>query len=102
MVAIPLLPWLTQAMASLETSPARQVADFHSLFNLALAAIFIALLDPLARLCTKLVTSSAAANAPDKPQYITPASSDAQLALVMQRGRCCGWSISSKDAAHVP
>ena len=82
-VAIPLLPWLTQAMASLETSPARQVANFHSLFNLALAAVFIGLLDPLARLCTKLVTSSAAGNAPGKPQYITPGVvSTPSLALV--------------------
>src|SRR6185312_1027322 len=52
LVAIPLLPWLTEAMAALEASPARQVADFHTLFNLVLAVVFIGLLDPLARLCT--------------------------------------------------
>src|SRR5262245_14214425 len=52
LAAIPLLPWLTHVMASLEAAPARQVADFHSLFNLVLAAIFMPLLDPLAKLCT--------------------------------------------------
>jgi phosphate:Na+ symporter len=73
LVAIPLLPWLAKAMAGLEASPARQVADFHTLFNLALALIFIGLLDPLARLCTKLLPASPSADEPGKPQYLNPA-----------------------------
>jgi phosphate:Na+ symporter len=76
LVAIPLLPWLTHAMATLEASPARQVADFHSLFNLALAAVFMGLLDPLARLCTRLIPSAQAADDPGKPRYINPAALD--------------------------
>jgi phosphate:Na+ symporter len=70
LVALPLLPWLAQAMAALEASPARQVADFHTLFNVALAIIFIGLLDPLARLCVRMMPSSAVADHPGKPQYI--------------------------------
>ena len=70
LVALPLLPWLAQAMAALEASPARQVADFHTLFNVALAFIFIGLLDPLARLCVRLLPSSAIADDPGRPQYI--------------------------------
>jgi phosphate:Na+ symporter len=73
LVAIPLLPWLTHAMAAIEASPARQVADFHTLFNLALAAVFMGLLDPLARLCTRLIPSAQAADDPGKPRYINPA-----------------------------
>jgi phosphate:Na+ symporter len=73
LVAIPLLPWLTEAMAALEASPARQVADFHTLFNLALAVIFIGLLDPLARLCTRLIPSVPVADDPGKPRYINAA-----------------------------
>ena len=73
LVAIPLLPWLAKAMAGLEASPARQVADFHTLFNLALALIFIGLLDPLARLCTKLLPAGPSADEPGKPQYLNPA-----------------------------
>lgn len=72
-IAIPLLPWLTQLMANLETSPARQVADFHSLFNLTLAVLFIPLLDPLAQLCIRLLPSTSLGNDPGKPQYIDPA-----------------------------
>ena len=73
LVAIPLLPWLAQVMAGLEASPARQVADFHTLFNLGLAVIFIGLLDPLAQLCARLLPSAPIPNDPGKPQYINPA-----------------------------
>jgi phosphate:Na+ symporter len=73
LVAIPLLPWLTQAMAALEASPARQVADFHTLFNLALAVTFIGLLDPLARLCTRLIPSAPVPDDPGRPRYINAA-----------------------------
>src|SRR5262245_46256709 len=73
LVAIPLLPWLTQAMAALDASPARQVADFHTLFNLALAVIFIGLLDPLARLCTRLIPSAPVPDDPGTPRYINAA-----------------------------
>jgi phosphate:Na+ symporter len=73
LIAIPLLPWLTQAVATLEASPARQVADFHTLFNLALAVLFIGLLDPLARLCTRLVPSAPVPDDPGNPRYINAA-----------------------------
>jgi phosphate:Na+ symporter len=73
LVAIPLLPWLAQALAALEANPARQVADFHTLFNLALAVVFIGLLDPLARLCTRLIPPAPVAADPGKPRYINDA-----------------------------
>ena len=38
-----------------------------------LAVIFIGLLDPLARLCTRLLPSAPIPNDPGKPQYINPA-----------------------------
>ena len=73
LIAIPLLPWMTQAVGALEASPARQVADFHTLFNLALALVFIGLLDPLARLCTRLMPSAPAGDDPGRPRYINAA-----------------------------
>jgi phosphate:Na+ symporter len=73
LAAVPLLPWLAQALAALEASPARQVADFHTLFNVALAVVFIGLLDPLARLCTRLIPSAPVAADPGEPRYINDA-----------------------------
>jgi phosphate:Na+ symporter len=72
-VAIPLLPWLTHLMTSLETSPARQVADFHSLFNLTLAVVFIPLLAPLAKLCSRVLPPVPTVKDPGKPRYLDAA-----------------------------
>ncbi len=70
LVALPLLPWLTQAMGALEANPARQIADFHTLFNLALAVAFIGLLDPLAKLCIRLLPDAPTVRDPSLPQYL--------------------------------
>ena len=82
LIAIPLLPWITQAMGALEASPARQVADFHTLFNLTLAIVFIGVLGPLARLCTGLLPSAQPVSDPGKPLYLNAdALSNPSLAL---------------------
>jgi phosphate:Na+ symporter len=82
LVAIPLLPWIGRGLAALESSPARQVADFHLLFNLVLAILFIGLLDPLAQLCTRFMPAPATRTEPGQPQYINQAAlSTPSLAL---------------------
>jgi phosphate:Na+ symporter len=73
LLALPLLPWLADAMVGLEASPARQVANFHTLFNVALAVAFIGILDPLARLCAKIIPPGTPADDPGAPQYLKPA-----------------------------
>lgn len=70
-IAIPLIGTLAQGMAHLEASPARQVADFHTLFNLVLAIAFIGVLEPLARLCSLFHPAGAVLNEPGKPLYIS-------------------------------
>ncbi len=70
LVAIPILPWIAQAMVGLEANPARQVANFHTFFNIALAVVFIGVLDPLARLCTRLLPAVPAAADTGAPQYL--------------------------------
>jgi phosphate:Na+ symporter len=70
LVALPLIPWLATAMAAIEAAPARQVANFHTIFNVALAVAFIGLLDPLARLCTRLLPTDRALQDPSMPQYL--------------------------------
>ncbi len=70
LLAMPFLPALGTLMGAIETSVPRQVADFHTLFNLACAVLFIGLLDPLARLCVALLPSSSGASDPGRPKYI--------------------------------
>ena len=82
LVVIPLLPWIAQLIAGLEASPARQVANFHTLFNLALAVLFIGFLDPIARLCTALVPTPTGTPDPGRPQYLnTEPASTPSIAL---------------------
>ena len=69
-VSIPLLPAIAESLARLESSPARQAADFHTLFNLVLGLAFIGLLDPLARLCVRLLPAASARSNLGEPMYL--------------------------------
>lgn len=59
-------PWL----AALEPNASRAVADFHTVFNLAMAALFFPVLRPLARLLTRMLPASAAPADPSHPAYL--------------------------------
>jgi phosphate:Na+ symporter len=71
------LPFLTQIAEGLErlfpTAPANEIAVFHTLFNLVLAAVFLPLSKPLAKLCERISPTPAGAKAPGYPRYITSA-----------------------------
>jgi phosphate:Na+ symporter len=58
--------WLTP----LQSSPARFVANFHTLLNVALAVLFIGVLDGLAKLLTRLIPSQAATASPGQARYL--------------------------------
>jgi phosphate:Na+ symporter len=70
LIALPLLSAVAGLFAKLGLSSTAQVANFHTLYNVACAALFIGLLDPLARLCTKLLPDTAGAADPGKPKYL--------------------------------
>jgi phosphate:Na+ symporter len=70
LLVLPFLPAIGHLLASIEIEPARQTADFHTLYNLASAALFIGLLDPLAKLCTRLLPGPREAADPAKPKYL--------------------------------
>jgi phosphate:Na+ symporter len=67
------LPFLQPAVDSLrafDTNPVRLIADFHTLFNLALAAIFIIPLPAFAKLLQWLLPPRAAPSDPAAPIYL--------------------------------
>ncbi len=51
---LPLLGMLVSLVAAVEMSAARQIANFHTLFNLALALVFLPLVGIMARACQRL------------------------------------------------
>lgn len=81
-IAVPCLTWLATGLAALEGSAARQVADFHTLFNVAVAVAFLGILGPVARLCARVLPGSTQGLDAGKPQYIDPkVVGDASIAL---------------------
>jgi phosphate:Na+ symporter len=75
-LALPFLPALVELMGRLDSSPARQAADFHTLFNLVLALLFILPLPWLARLLTRLMPDDARPADPASPRYLDPTALD--------------------------
>ncbi len=69
-VALVLLPRIGPWMVQLEGDPARAVADFHTFFNLILAALFLPALGPYAWLLRKLLPARVVADDPSQPRYL--------------------------------
>ena len=72
LIVLPFLPRIGTLLAMVEPEPARLAANFHLLFNLALAILFIGLLGPLARLCRRLLPAAPVSD-PGAPRYIDEA-----------------------------
>jgi phosphate:Na+ symporter len=72
LLALPFLSAIGTALATIEPEPARLAANFHLFFNLALAILFIGLLDPLARLCRHFLPSPPQTD-PAAPRYLNEA-----------------------------
>jgi len=72
-VVLPLLPWITSLMQSIEPNASRMTAAFHIVFNIVLAVAFIGLLDPLAALLRKVFPASAIPNEEFAPRYLDEA-----------------------------
>lgn len=76
-------PWVAPIVTSIEDTPARAIADFHTGFNLALALIFLPLLTPYAWLLKRLLPSRPEQAGPDMPRYLQPVSTDAPIAVAL-------------------
>jgi phosphate:Na+ symporter len=66
LAAAPLLPLIGEYLPLLGADAARQIANFHTGFNLALAVVFLGLTPAVARLMGKVV--------PDAPNHMEPGS----------------------------
>jgi phosphate:Na+ symporter len=75
-VVLPLLPHLGSWLVGVESDTARAVADFHTAFNLVLAALFMPLLKPWANLLCGLLPSRVEQSDPGVPLYLDPAARD--------------------------
>lgn len=71
--ALALLVPAGRLMVAMEPNASRAVADFHTLFNLALAAVFLPLLRPYAALLRRWLPVRVDVADPSRPMYLDPA-----------------------------
>jgi phosphate:Na+ symporter len=69
-IGLSLLGWLGPLIVAIEPDAGRAVADFHTIFNLAMAVLFLPLLGPFARLLVRLLPARIVATDPSRPIYL--------------------------------
>lgn len=78
-VAINFLGPISQFMTSIEPTSARAVADFHTLFNLVVAAVSLPLLTPYASLLRRWLPERIDPADPARPLYLDPAARETPI-----------------------
>lgn len=71
-IFVPLLPLAVELMSALDAQPARLTANFHMLFNLVMALLFIVPLGLVARLLERLLPEAENENDPGRALYLDP------------------------------
>jgi phosphate:Na+ symporter len=69
-LALALLNWIGPALVTIEPDAGRAVSDFHTGFNIVLAALFFPLLKPFARLLARLLPARVDTADPSRPIYL--------------------------------
>ncbi|MFG1393685.1 Na/Pi cotransporter family protein [Xanthobacter agilis] len=69
-------------MVTLQGDPGRAAADFHTLFNLVTAALFLPALGPFSKLLRRLYPDRADAADPTRPLYLSPGAHDTPIVAV--------------------
>lgn len=87
LVALPLLPECAALLMRLDPTPARLVVNFHTGFNLALAAIFILPSERFARLLTRWLPDPPKPLDPGEPVYLEPTALDAATVALANASR---------------
>ncbi len=75
-IAVPLVAMAAPHIAEFDPTPARQVVNFHTAFNLCLAVVFIGLTDLMAAVCKRILPDREVADDPSRPRYLDRSSLD--------------------------
>jgi phosphate:Na+ symporter len=81
-VGLALIGPIGRGMVVIEPDTARAVADFHTAFNLVVAAIFFPLLTPYAYLLRRLFPTQVKQDDPRRPMYLDPAARDTPIVAI--------------------
>ncbi len=72
LVALPFIGLILPELTALDPDPGRTAANFHTAFNVALAALFLPLVGAVARLVQTVLPDRIAAEDPAAPRYLDP------------------------------
>lgn len=64
------LGWIGPKLVAIEPDPGRAVADFHTLFNILLALLFLPVLGPFAKLLARVLPARVNPADPARPMYL--------------------------------
>jgi phosphate:Na+ symporter len=78
-IALAFMEPISRQIVALVPDNARAVADFHSLFNLAVAAVFLPLLAPFAAMLEKALPKRVDPADPSEPIYLDPAAKETPI-----------------------
>ena len=81
-IGLALLGPIGRFMVAIEPDNARAIADFHTAFNLALAAIFFPLLNPFAALLRRLLPTQVNQADPARPMYLDPVARETPIIAI--------------------
>jgi phosphate:Na+ symporter len=87
LVALPLLPTVTDALARIDPAPGRLVVNFHLGFNLVLAAAFLGPVNGLARLLVRWLPDPPAPADPGRPIHLDIAALDSATVALANAAR---------------
>lgn len=86
-VALPFLPEIAHALGGADPGSTRLVVNFHLLFNLSLAGLFIGPVGQLARSLTRWVPDPPAPADPSRPMYLDVAALDSATVALANASR---------------
>lgn len=86
-VVLPLLGPISRLFVEFHPGAARDIADFHTAFNLALALAFLPLLGPYAAVLRRLVPAQVAAADPGRPMYLDAAAGEVPALAIAAAAR---------------
>ncbi|HCS22128.1 MAG TPA: na+/Pi-cotransporter family protein, partial [Rhodospirillaceae bacterium] len=72
LICLPLLSQVEPLVAEFDPDPARQLVNFHTAFNLALAVLFMPFIGPLTRLSEKILPDRPREEDESLPRYLDP------------------------------
>lgn len=87
LIGMLLLPWIPSIMGFFTSDPARAVANFHTFFNIAIAVLFLPILQPYAKLLTRYLPRKSDPDDPSKTMYLDDSAREVPAVAIANAAR---------------